>query len=306
MSWRNQALCFFLRNFIKPRVSWVLSDIVKARRWLEYRAKFASLLRPPKNYIRQELPNGNEWLIPAKLKNVNEAKRTILYLHGGAYLFFSPRTHRGIAARLAEFSDAAVLSLNYRLAPEHPFPAAVNDAYQAYCQLIDAGTPASSIVLAGDSAGAGLVLATLIALRDASGELALPAAAVCFSPWADLTQSHINTSSTNHDDVTFSQENIIQAAQYYLANTPANHPQISPVFDCLNGLPAILLQVSDQELLLKDARHLEKKICLAGGIVNLQLWHGVPHAWQAYTPGLPEAKFALQAAAEFIKHYCPE
>jgi len=222
----------------------------------------------------------------------------ILYLHGGGYVAGSPATHRPITAALARLTGRRVFSLDYRLAPEHRFPAALDDAVAGYRWLLRQGTPPGAVALAGDSAGGGLVLATLLRVRD--DRLPPPACAVCFSPWTDLDGTGESVSLNNGQCAVFRPENIVQFARVYLGEAPARNPYASPVFADLAGLPPLLLQIGADEILLDDARRVHESVQRAGGDSTLEVFDGVFHAWQMLDGFLPEARTALRQAARFI------
>ncbi|SDV48184.1 alpha/beta hydrolase [Chitinasiproducens palmae] len=301
MSWQNAVLSAALRYGLKPRTAPGRFDLPGARRLTE---RPRSPRRPPPGWLLRGLPGGHEWLLPqASGPADGTVHRTIYYLHGGAYIGCSPRTHRILTDRLACEADAQLYSLDYRLAPEHPFPAALDDAVAGYQRLLDAGIEPASIVLAGDSAGGGLALATLVALRDEG--MPLPAGAVLFSPWTDLTASGESAARNNDTDVMFTAEGTRMAASLYVADTPADHPLASPLFSALHGLPPLLVQASDSEVLLDDAVRLATRVRDAGGRAELNVWTGLPHAWQIFCAVLPEARLALRQAADFIRGLTP-
>jgi acetyl esterase/lipase len=226
-------------------------------------------------------------------------QRCILYLHGGGYILMSPQTHRPITTRLAAWSEARLFALAYRLAPEHPFPAALDDAVAAYRALIAGGTPPSRIVIAGDSAGGGLALALLVALRDAGD--ALPAAAVLFSPWTDLAATGRSVVDNAGIDPFLPAEMLVPVARFYLGEVPATHPLASPVYADLTGLPPMLVQVSDTEILRDDSRRVVANARRDGVDVTLRVWRGLPHVWQYFARFLPEGRRALREAAAFVR-----
>lgn len=227
----------------------------------------------------------------------------ILYFHGGGYVSCSAATHRPITAALARLSRRRVFSLDYRLAPEHRYPAALDDAVTAYRWLLDQGLPARSISLAGDSAGGGLVLGTLLKLRKAG--LPLPACGVCFSPWTDLAGTGASVRLNDGRCAVFRTENIAEFAKAYLGAASPLDPFASPVFANLAGLPPLLLQVGSTELLLDDARRIHEKIREAGGIGELEITDDVFHCWQLLDGFVPEAGIALRQASRFLdRHRC--
>jgi acetyl esterase/lipase len=192
-----------------------------------------------------------EWIEPSAPYHAAR-DRCILYFHGGGYVAMSSRTHRSVTSRLATWSNASLFALDYRLAPEYPFPAALEDALSAYRALIAMGPDPSRMVFAGDSAGGGLALALLLALRDAGDPL--PAAAVLFSPWTDLAATGKSVVTNNTSDALFFGSWLASTARHYLADTPARNPLASPLYADLAGLPPLFIQVSDSEVLLDDSR----------------------------------------------------
>jgi len=297
MSLQNLALSWALRHWVKPN-SLRDQDIVASRALtgrVPFRAKLAPgwRIRPS-----HQAALAGEWIEPASPSHPAR-KRCILYFHGGAYVAMSARTHRSITSRLAASSGSSLFALDYRLAPEYPFPAALEDALAAYRALIATGTPASSIAVAGDSAGGGLALALLIALRDAKDPL--PAAAAVFSPWTDLAVTGRSIVGNDAADVMFFGSWVEQVARHYLADTPAANPLASPVYADLTGLPPLLIQVSDSEVLLDDSRRVFDHAKQAGVAATLEIWPGLPHDWQIFAPILPEARAALREAGAFIR-----
>lgn len=238
-----------------------------------------------------------EWVIP-----VEPDQRVILYLHGGGYVSCSAATHRPITAALARLTRRRVFALDYPLAPEHRFPAALDSSVAAYRWLLEQkGLPASNISLAGDSAGGGLVLGTLLRARDA--EVPLPSCAVCFSPWTDLAGTGASVLSNDDRCQMFRTENIAEFAAAYLGNASPRDPYASPVFADLSGLPPLLLQVSSTEILLDDSRRVDAKVRGVGGSSKLEIYDDLFHCWQMLDGIVPEARTALRQAATFICHH---
>lgn len=235
-----------------------------------------------------------EWIRPESAAAAH-TETVVLYLHGGAYYFGSPATHRAVTCELAQMTGSAVFALDYSLAPEHPFPAALQETLQAYRALLARRIAPSSIVLAGDSAGAGLALAAMVALREA-GE-PLPAGAVLFSPWADLTTIW----RAQHNVVSMNRTAMETAARMYLRNVRPFELLASPARAKLHGLPPIHIQASDTEGLCIDARELAAKLQRQGNAVEFAEWHALPHAWHCFTPFIPEARAALAQASAFIR-----
>ena len=237
-----------------------------------------------------------EWLTPPGAGK----DRIIFYIHGGGYVSCSAATHRPITATLARLSRFRVFSLNYRRAPEHRFPAALDDAVAAYRQLLKQGIEPDKIALAGDSAGGGLVLALLLRAREEN--FPLPACAVCFSPWTDMTGESETLRSNDGHCALFHPENIPEFAAAYLGRAaPPNNIYVSPVFAEFHDLPPVLLQVGSTELLLDDSRRVHQKIQAAGGTSRLEIYDDVSHCWQMLDGIVPEARAALRQASDFIR-----
>lgn len=225
----------------------------------------------------------------------------ILYFHGGGYRMGSAWASRSFASHLAAVCGAEVLVVDYRLAPEHPFPAAVDDAVTAYRWLLERPTRPEHVVVVGDSAGGGLGAALLLRARDEG--LPLPAGAALLSPWLDLTNSGESFDSRGATDALFSRAAAEEAAGMYLAGADAAEPYASPLFGEWRGLPPLLLQASDDEVLLDDACRLAERATAAGVEVALHRYAGVPHVWHLQYPALPEAVAALDQLAAFLARH---
>lgn len=220
--------------------------------------------------------------------------RVLFYLHGGGYRSGSCVTHRDLAARLSLASGTRVLLLEYRLAPEHPFPAAVEDAAAGYRWLIGGISP-ENVVIGGDSAGGGLALATMVRLREQG--VALPAAAVLLSPWVDLTMTGPSIRTHAGLDPSGSREKLAEAADLYLAGADPKDPLASPLYADLRGLPPMLIQVGDHELLLSDSTRLAE----AAEAATLDVWEEMWHVWHLSADELPEGRHAIKRAGEFVR-----
>lgn len=223
----------------------------------------------------------------------------ILYLHGGGYVIGSPITHRGLVGSIADAAQARVFILDYRLSPETPFPGALDDAVAAYKALLEAGEKPEKIIIAGDSAGGGLTIATLISLK-AQG-IELPAAGVCLSPWVDLTFSGDSMMTKAKVDPILSRDSLAWFAEQYLAGQDASNPLVSPIFADLSGLSPLLIQVGSDEVLLDDAIRLNKAAIKAGVDSTLEVWDGQMHVWPLVSTFVPEGKHAIEVIATFIK-----
>jgi epsilon-lactone hydrolase len=236
-----------------------------------------------------------EWLRPPGAV----AGRVVLYLHGGGYVIGSPRSHRHLAAAIATAGQASALLLDYRLAPEHPYPAAVDDATAAYGWLLEQGVAPGHVVIGGDSAGGGLTVATLLALRDA--RLPLPAGGVCISPWVDLTFSGASYRTRAAVDPIVTRPVIDEMARAYLGATKARAPLASPLFGDLRGLPPLLIHVGSDEVLLDDAVQLADRAKTAGVDATLEVWDRMIHVWHWFLPMLDEAQSAVDGIGRFIR-----
>jgi epsilon-lactone hydrolase len=233
--------------------------------------------------------------------NSSSMDRAVLYLHGGAYCLGSPGTHRNLAGRLAVATGCPAFTLDYRLGPEHPFPAAVDDGVAAVDALVADGIPVTSIALAGDSAGGGLVMAVLLARRRMGSEL--PAAAVCFSPWVDLTQSSDSYNRLADRDPMVSKENLDMMAAAYLGPADPRDELASPLFASdFVGLPPVLIEVGSNEALLDDATALAERLQADGVDAPVTVWPEMIHVFQAFPgPLVPEADASIEKAAGFLR-----
>lgn len=224
--------------------------------------------------------------------------RTLLYLHGGWYVIGSIDTHRGHVARLSQASGARALSVDYRLAPEHPFPAGLEDAQAVYRWLLEQGCDPARTAIAGDSAGGGLSVATLVALRDAA--VPLPAAGVLLSPWLDLEGTGESATTRAAEDPMIELSSLRDMAKRYLAGADPRTPLASPLYADLSGLPPLLIQVGTAEILLDDATRLAERAQAAGVEVELEAWEDMIHVWQALAPLVPEASEAVQRIGDWL------
>ena len=227
------------------------------------------------------------------------ADHAILYLHGGGYVIGSINTHRALCASLSQSAKARVLAIDYRLAPEHPHPAAVEDAVASYRWLLKQGTSPKKIAIAGDSAGGGLTVATLVALRD--GGDPLPACAVCLSPWVDLEGVGDSMTKLAEKDPMVQKAGLLQLAGLYLGGKDARTPLAAPLYANLSGLPPLLVQVGTWETLLDDASRLVERAKKAGVEVVYEPWEGMIHVWQLFAPMLDEGKEAIDKIGKFVQ-----
>ncbi|MEY2451864.1 MAG: epsilon-lactone hydrolase [Acidimicrobiaceae bacterium] len=240
-----------------------------------------------------------EWIVaPAA-----DADRVILYLHGGGYSLGSLDSHRRLVAHLSIEAKARVLNVDYRLAPEHPYPAAVDDAVAAYRWLLGQGVRAGRIAISGDSAGGGLTLATLLALKDAGDPL--PAAAVPLSPWTDLEGTGDSMRTRAAADLMIQPARLKETADLYANGADLRQPQLSPLHGDYAGLPPLLIQVGDAEVLLDDATRVAAIAEAAGVSVTLEVWDEMPHVFQAFVGLLPESDRAVARIGAWLQARIP-
>lgn len=296
-SLRLSALNLALRLLAKPRMRRV-GDPAAARR--EFAALTALLPRPP--YLL-DLPGTIPG--PAGPLSVNrisvgpvDRTRVILYLHGGAFVVGSPATHRGMIGRLSQLAGVPVLAPDYRLAPEHPFPAAVEDAAAAWQHLYDAGYDPEDIVIGGDSAGGGLAFALLARLCAAGTP---PAGVFAFSPWVDLTLGGASLAENRNADPLLPVERVQEVLRYYLNGQDAADPAASPLRAAFPGAPPVLLHHAATEILRDDTLRLAERLRGFGAPVQVACWPTAPHVWHLFDGWLPEARAALQGAAAFVR-----
>jgi acetyl esterase/lipase len=236
-----------------------------------------------------------EWIAAANA----DPERTVYYLHGGGYTIGSIKSHREFVSRISRAAAARALLIEYRLAPEDPFPAAVDDALTGYRWLLASGVDPARTVIAGDSAGGGLTVATLVALRDA-GE-PLPAAAVCISPWLDMEGKGESLKTRADRDPWIQPDLIALGAEMYLAGADPRNPLANALHADLSGLPPLLIQVGDAEVLLDDSTRLAARAKAAGVDATLEVWDEMVHVFQAFAFMLPEAQRAIDRIGEFVQ-----
>ena len=238
-----------------------------------------------------------------RLEGPSPGNTVLLYLHGGGYFGCSAESHRPITSFFA-LEGFRVFAPDYRLAPENRFPAAVGDAVAVYRGLLSAGYPSQSIVVAGESAGGGLTLSLMLALRSAG--VPLPAAAALFSPWTDLAATGDSIRTNTDRCAMFSGSDVAASARYYLGDTDPRNPLASPLYADLAGLPPLLIHVGADEVLRDDSTRLAERARAAGVSVQLKIWLVVPHAWQLAPHLIPEARQSLRESAAFLRtHIAP-
>lgn len=295
-SWQSHIIkiLFRLRLMINPHKG--VLDVKKTRAEteslaanfktkVEYSHTPIEINKVPAEWIR--IPKGSE-------------DSVILYLHGGSYNSGSINSHRSLVANIAASANIQVLIVDYRLAPENPFPAAVEDTIAAYRWLVENNFSPSRIVVAGDSCGGGLALSLLISLRDANEQL--PAAAVCLSPWTDLTCTGETWKTNDKSDLMLDPGAILESAHLYLGKTDPRTPLASPLYADFNGLPPILIQVGSDECILSDSTRFAEEAKATGIDVTLEVWEGMQHEWHFAASILPEGRQAIDRIGKFIRN----
>jgi monoterpene epsilon-lactone hydrolase len=270
--------------------------VAQSREGLE---QLASLAKLPKDVSIKKV-NINDiaanWISTPE-SNLNNI---ILYLHGGGYVEGSLTSHQDLAVRIARASKTRVLLIDYRLAPEHPFPAGFEDAVMCYRWLLEKEKiPPNKIVIAGDSAGGGLTLCTLIKLRDEG--LPLPIAAVCLSPWTDLAMTGDSIKEAAKIDPWLKPSELYFMAELYIGDTDPKNPYISPLYGELSGLPPILIHVGNAEILKSDSTRFAEKAKKVGVDLTLEIWEDMIHVFQAFADWAPEGKEAINKIGEYIQ-----
>ena len=240
-----------------------------------------------------------EWLRPL---NAPE-DRVLLYLHGGAYVLGSCASHRALVSHIARAGGINALLPEYRLAPEHRFPAAIDDAVAVYRALLASGKRAENIVIAGDSAGGGLAVATLLSLRHTGDPL--PAAAVLLSPFLDVTASGETARTRADRDPWFHAKDMQVVVRYYCGAEQVRNPLVSPVFANVAGLPPVYIQVGDDEILLSDSTRFADKMRAAGNKVDIEVWPEMWHVFQLFVGKMPEARQAVNKIGDYLRAVYP-
>ncbi len=238
-----------------------------------------------------------EWVVPPR----RIEGKAILHLHGGGYISGSARSYHALTAALANCASSKVVVPDYRLAPEHPFPAALEDCLKAWRALESLGYKAENLIISGDSAGGGLALATVMALRDAGERL--PAAVFCMSPWTDLRLKNPSCVAKAKAEALLRAHRLGEWASHYAGGADLDDPGLSPINGDFHGLPPMLVQVGSEEILLDDAILLAQKASSAGVAVELRVWPGLWHVWQILGDLVPESRATFAEAALFIQSF---
>jgi acetyl esterase/lipase len=270
-------------------------DVVKIRRRVDKWANVIGTVRGVSKKREQLQGLSAEWLAP---KEPAEGK-LVLYLHGGGYVMGGCATHRPLVSYIAKTAGVRALLPEYRLAPEHPFPAAIEDSVGLFRALLTSGYAPRDIVIAGDSAGGGLAMATLTSLRDAGDPL--PAAACLLSPWLDLTGSGDSMRANAQSDPWFEPEYMPVLANYYCRDDERHNPLVSPVFADLSGLPPLYIQVCGDEILLSDSTRLVNNARAAGVEADIEIYTGLWHVFQAFARHVPESRAAVARIGSYIQ-----
>ncbi len=295
MSLRAELVRVGLRLFIKPRAG-THTTVDAMRQRLAFLNRFVP--DPPRDTEKTWLDAGGVRAIrvatPASLTD-----RHILYLHGGGHTSGSPSLYRDFIWRIASATQALVLCPDFRLAPEHPFPAALDDAVNAYRWLLTDGADPQRMAVMGDSSGGGLALAALLRLRDEGAPL--PAAAVALAPWTDLALTGGSLQRNSKTDPMLRSEEASTLAGYYLAGADPRTPYASPLYGDPTGLPPTLIQVGSDEILLDDSVRLADRMRAAGCEVELEIWPRMPHVWQVWARVMPEARQAIERIGDFVR-----
>lgn len=299
MSVRLSLLNWYLRHFVRPKLAKVKTP-ADARRHME-RAVRRFPLRNKGIRIAQDSIHGPGGPVPMEWVSDEGARRrqVVIYLHGGAHVMGNPRTHRPITTVMATVTGARVMVPDFRLAPENPVPAAVDDAVASYSALLAAGYDPSGIALAGESSGGGMVFAVLLELERLG--FPPPACVVAFSPWVDLTMASASVTENAERDVMLPVERVGEVLGFYCGDGDRRNPVASPLFGTFRQPPPTLIQASRAEILRDDAINMADHLREAGAEVSLDLWDDTPHAWQFFSAFIPEARDAMSEAGAFIR-----
>jgi len=295
MSLRSEIVRLALRTFIK-RCDWRSVTVEQNRR---FATACERLVPDPPASTRTLGVNAGGVMADLITTPDSEEDRHIVFLHGGAYIIGSPSLYRHLTWRIAAASRARVVAVDYRLAPEHPFPAALDDAFTAYNWILDDGADPARIVVMGDSAGGGLVFSLMLKLRDEGCRL--PAAAVALSPWTDLALTGASLKLNGGADPMRRTDHPPLFVNDYLAGADPRTPYASPLYGDPAGLPPTLIQVGSDEVLRDDAVRMAERMRTAGCEVELEIWPRMPHVWHVFVPLIPEARRAIERIGSFVR-----
>lgn len=292
---RRARIVRWITSWYIRRTHVATADVHKIRKRLDFIGRF--LMRAFGVRVERTTVAGlyAEWLRPRHAPD----DRVLLFLHGGAYLIGSCRSHGQMVSHIARAAGVNALVPEYRLAPEHKFPAAVEDCVAVYRELIASGIKSENIVIAGDSAGGGLTVATLLSLRDAGDPL--PAAAVLLSPFLDVTSSGESARTRADQDPWFRVSDMELVVRNYCSADELENPLVSPVFANVDGFPPVLIQVGDDEILLSDSTRFADKLKAAGSKVELEIWPEMWHVFQLFVGKMPEARLAINKIGAYLR-----
>ncbi len=286
----------FINRFVRKRLKPLKLPDIEPQTLRAMMEKRSMAMLPKSVRIEPvEAPVCGEWQRPVKIS----PGRTILFFHGGGYVFGSPRLMSPISCHLAAAAEAPVFSLDYRLAPEHPCPAAIEDALAAFDFLVSKGARPEEIYVGGDSAGGGLALATVQALAAAGRPR--PGGAFLISPWTDLTASGASIEENDERDAMFTADTIRRGGSRYAGALALDDPRVSPLFGEFNGLPPLFICVSQDEVLRDDGIRAAAKAKEAGVPVELRVERGLVHIWPLFAPIVPESMRTIRQIADFIR-----
>jgi monoterpene epsilon-lactone hydrolase len=300
ISWQSRVVHQLVRARMRPHAhapispAWVRDQMGRPRSARRLMARLTGARM-------QQLPSGGGWPGGETVWAPDAAASgpVLLYLHGGGFIACSPETHRPLVSSLVRRIGGRAYVPSYRLAPEHPFPAALQDAKAAYRFLLDhEGIAPSQLVIAGDSAGGGLALSLALSIRDEGWPL--PAAVMTFSPWTDLAATGGSLDENSERCAMFAGDTIRRAATFYVGGADPTSPLLSPMYGDFHGLPPLLVHASHDEVLRDDAIRVATAAREAGVPVELELWPHVPHVWQFFGAVLPEAQASLALATRFV------
>lgn len=297
MSWRAECVRLGLRWLIKSTsrpgvtIARLRQKVGDLQRWVPAPPKEAKIVR------------GTLGGVPVLHVAMPQSRpdRHILFLHGGGYVAGSPDVYMHLLWRIAAAAEAQIVAARYRLAPEHPFPAALDDAIAAWRGLLETGAEPGRSAVMGDSAGGGLALALALRARDEG--VCLPAAIVVMSPWTDLAITGASIRRNARADPMLDADAVPRIASCYLAGADPRHPYASPLYGDLSGLPPVLVQVGSDEILFDDSMRMAARLCDAGVAARLEIWPRMPHVFQSFCPILPEARRALRRIGAFVREH---
>jgi epsilon-lactone hydrolase len=295
MSVRSELVRFGLRWLIKHRNHRELT-LEQHRRFV---AVAERLVRDPPVHTRTASVDANGVRADLITTPDSDPERHVLFLHGGAFIIGSPNLYRHLTWRIASAARSRLLVVDYRLAPEHPYPAALDDAFTAYDWLVTRGTEPRRVAFMGDSAGGGLVFSLMLRLRDEG--YPLPAAAVALSPWTDLALTGASLRMNTACDPMLSGDDPSLFVNDYLAGADPRSPYVSPLYGDPAGLPPTFIQVGSDEVLRDDAVRMADRMRVAGCHVELEIWPRMPHVWHVFVPLIPEARRAIERVGAFVR-----